>query len=121
MREALERVSVQPTKILYLSKMRSRHPETETAVIRKNKGKIQIKQDNQGVFFTVPYDEGWKIKVDNKEIQGKVAFDTFVYVPLNEGEYEIELVFEPRGLKLGTIISIFSTLCLLVLWKLRKI
>lgn len=87
----------------------------------KFKGKIQIKQDNQGVFFTVPYDEGWKIKVDNKEIQGKVAFDTFVYVPLNEGEYEIELVFEPRGLKLGTIISIFSTLCLLVLWKLRKI
>ncbi|ADO38103.1 hypothetical protein ELI_3134 [Eubacterium callanderi] len=45
MREALERVSVQPTKVLYLSKMRSRHPETETAAIRKNKGKIQIKND----------------------------------------------------------------------------
>lgn len=45
MREALERVSVQPAKVLYLSKMRSRHPETETAAIRKNKGKIQIKND----------------------------------------------------------------------------
>lgn len=87
----------------------------------KLKGSIQIKEDNQGVLFTIPYDQGWKIKIDNKEIQGEKALNTFIYVPLNKGEYEIDLVFEPYGLNVGALVSIFSTLCLLIWCKFRKV
>lgn len=32
----------------------------------KYEGRIKIQSDNEYVFFTIPYDEGWKIKVDRK-------------------------------------------------------
>ena len=70
-------------------------------------GKVTAKED--GVFFTsIPYDAGWKVKVDGKELSEKdiISLESaYLCFNLSAGEHSIELEFEQRGLIIGAVIS----------------
>jgi uncharacterized membrane protein YfhO len=91
-------------------------------------GKVNASAD--GVMFTaIPYDKGWTVKVDGKEVaaygadaakerNGKepaegdgamLAFD------ITAGEHTVEMVFRPRGLTAGILISLISLGLLIVM------
>lgn len=65
-------------------------------------------EEKEKILFTIPYDEGWSIFVngDKKEIQK--SLDSLMVVELEQGSNILELKFEPKGLKLGIIVSIVS-------------
>ncbi len=77
-----------------------------------------ISLNNDALFFTsIPYDKGWTVKVDGKEI----AEDN--YVALNEaylcfnipaGSHSVELSFMPQGLLLGAGISALTVIALIL-------
>ena len=70
-----------------------------------------------GVMFTsIPYDEGWSIKVDGEKVLPQKLFDSFMGIPLTAGEHYVELSFMPEGLETGLIISGVSALLLLFVW-----
>ena len=71
------------------------------------KGKIYLEQD-QVVFTTIPYDEGWKVYVDGKEDCIDYVGDGFIGLQLDEGEHEIYFKFTPDGMIKGLIITIVS-------------
>ncbi len=69
------------------------------------KGKIKVLQDQASLFFSIPYNKGWKIKVDGKEKPLYQAQIGFMAVDLDAGEHEIELFYQTPYLKQGAIVS----------------
>ena len=71
------------------------------------KGYINLKES--GVIFTsIPYDNSWKIKVDNKYIDFYKIGESYIGFNLNEGYHNIEFIYKTKGLKTGAIISTIS-------------
>lgn len=78
---------------------------------RKYEGEINITSDNKYVLFTIPYDEGFEVKLDGKKVKPIKIQNMFMGVEVEEkGEHKIELEFTPKGLKTGAILS-FSRNC----------
>ena len=79
-------------------------------------GTINVKED--GLLYTsVLYTEGFKAFVDGKEVEITPVAETFVAIPLTEGEHTIMLQFTPVGLYAGAGISavgvlLFAGLCI---------
>ena len=81
------------------------------------KGKVYVEgkeSESRKLFMSIPYDEGWSVKVDGMEIDTLKLFDTFMGLELTPGEHEIELSFMPKGLKEGAVVSAFSVLILIL-------
>ncbi|MBR4858104.1 MAG: YfhO family protein [Clostridia bacterium] len=78
------------------------------------KGTVTLEEDC--IFFTsIPYDTGWTVKIDGKEISKED------YISLNEaylcfnitaGEHDIEISFMPDGLIMGICVSVFTAVAL---------
>ena len=76
------------------------------------KGKIDVNSDNKLVFMTVPYDEGWQIKINGKPRKAIKAFNSMIAIPIYSGETELEMKYVPKGLTQGLIITIISIIIL---------
>lgn len=72
------------------------------------------------VFLSVPYEEGWIITVDGKEVEPELCGGCFMTIPLEPGEYEIALEYDPKGRKEGIIISLCALLMFTTLLILSK-
>ena len=71
------------------------------------KGTINV-IDNNTLFTSIPYDDGWNIYVDGKKQESIKLYDTFLGVELDSGNHSIEFKYYPKGLNLGLIISFIS-------------
>lgn len=73
-------------------------------------GTIDISSDKRLLFLSVPYEKGWTVKLDGKKIEPKPVVDgAFMAVDIQqEGQHEIELIFEAPGKRAGGLISIIS-------------
>ena len=76
---------------------------------RKLAGKVSADQPGM-LFLSVPYSEGWKVKVDDQDTAFYQANHGFIGVPLSEGEHHILLEYVTPWLKVGIIISVLSML-----------
>ena len=72
------------------------------------KGNIEVNEDKNILFLSIPYENGWKVKVDGEEKEIISIYDTFIGIELENGTHEIELVYKTPGLKTGIIIYIVS-------------
>lgn len=83
-----------------------------------------VNADRECLLFTsVPYDKGWKIKLDGKSVDadGIVKVDgAFISVPLNQGEHTVEFRYFPAGMKTGAVISLCAVAGIAVYLILRK-
>ena len=66
--------------------------------------------DNMIVYTSIPYDEGWYVLVDNKEVKAKVLAKALLTFDAPSGEHKIVIYYKIKGLVLGLIISIISIL-----------
>ena len=60
------------------------------------------------IMFTIPYDKGWKCKVNGVDTQIYKADYGFMAIGTCAGINNIEFVYRPVGLKLGTVISLVT-------------
>ena len=84
----------------------------------------KIKAENNQVMFTsIPFEEGWKVFVDGKNVKPQKLLDTFLGVPLTQGEHEIIIKFRPTYLFVAAIITIIglALLVLVIIFEHRKI
>lgn len=92
------------------------------------KGKINVTNADGFVFTSIPYDESWHITVDGTELsyfdpelysdtQGKIVAvgEGLLGFDITPGEHEISFRYEPRGLKLGAMLTGAGFLILLLL------
>ena len=72
---------------------------------------------NDGYFATsIPYDKGFKIKVDGKEIKYEKVNTEFLGFPITKGKHKIEITYHSPFLNIGCLVSVlgiigFSILC----------
>lgn len=77
------------------------------------KFKTTVTSDNQVMISSVPYDRGWTVKVNHKEVKPQEVIGGFMGIPVSEGDNEIELTFRPVGLSIGLMISVATAIFLL--------
>ena len=80
------------------------------------KGSIETSIDNQAIMTTIPYDEGWIVKVDGQEVEVKKTIDAFIGFEIDElGEHTVEFIYRSKAFVYGTICSVsFLTLFILL-------
>lgn len=57
------------------------------------------------LFFSIPYDTGWEIRVDGQKVPARKMLDAFMGVELTEGTHWVEMSYRPEGLAQGIMIS----------------
>lgn len=67
-------------------------------------GTVTADSDSR-LFFTIPYDEGWTLKIDGNTSSFDRTADLFMSAPVSEGNHTYELTFVPKNLGAGIIIS----------------
>lgn len=74
------------------------------------------------MVITLPYDKGWKILLNGKEISKYAVNGGFIGIPIKAGDSHLEMYFISEGLKTGVIITGIGILCLigLICYDCRK-
>ena len=73
-------------------------------------------EENGVLFLSIPYEDGWTVTVDGKEVETEKLFEAFISVPVPAGKHEIRLEYFPGGLLQGALISGSAVLILLLLY-----
>ena len=92
-------------------------------VIKKASSRLELRTGNcDGVFTTIPYETGWKVKVDGKDVSAVAVYDSFIYIPVTGGgdSHVIEMSFEAPGAMWGRVITIAGLVMLVLVIILEK-
>lgn len=71
------------------------------------KGTVSIENTSK-LLITVPYAEGWTLKVDGRETEPEKWCGLFMLLELSEGEHTIELSYVTPGFKEGLYVTLAS-------------
>lgn len=83
------------------------------------KGTVTVKED-QALFLSIPYEDGWTVMVDGEIVQTEKVFDAFLAIPLAAGEHEVELHYVSEGFYLGVAVTIAGIILLIGFLYLAK-
>lgn len=75
---------------------------------------------NQLLFTSIPYDKGWHVYENGKELETVKLAETFLGLDIGEGEHELTFRFIPEGLYMGIIISIISLMIFIIVLLVSK-
>lgn len=81
-------------------------------------------EGGESVFLSVPYDTGFRLKINGKKASYYQVYDGFIGFYLQEGENHIELSYLSPGFPVAVFLTVCGTgLCAaaFVLWKRKKI
>ena len=67
------------------------------------------------LFFSIPFDPGWTVRVDGKPAKLLLANIGFSGVLLEPGKHQVELSFLPRFYKTGAIFSFIGIIMFLII------
>ncbi len=80
------------------------------------KGSITTNNASQTIQTTIPYDEGWKVYVDGKEVETYKTLDALMAFDISEaGTHSLEFKYAPDIYFIGLAISIISLLFFVIL------
>ncbi len=90
------------------------------------KGKITTDKENQLIFTTIPYDEGWKVYVDGERVDIEKAADALIAFRIDsEGEHSIRFKYAPITYVGGLAITLsaITAFALIIVFekKLKKV
>ncbi|MCR4922616.1 MAG: YfhO family protein [Lachnospiraceae bacterium] len=79
------------------------------------KGSLDLKRDSGYLVFSIPYDENWRIYMDGKKVDKVNVLNGLMAVDATKGRHEFELRYIPKGILVGTPLSLISLLSLILL------
>lgn len=72
-------------------------------------GSLTTSKDSTLILTTIPYDQGWKVRVDGKVVEIEKSLDALVSFRIEgNGTHTVELNYSPRIVTLGLIVSLVS-------------
>lgn len=83
-------------------------------------GQLTVSDTSDMMLTTIPYNPGWKVKVDGKTIQTQEVWGSLLAFPITAGEHQIEMVFIPDGFVIGAMISLVTMILVAFLWYREK-
>ena len=73
------------------------------------------------VLIMLPYEKGYKIHIDGKDVPYSDYHNALISIPVNSGDHLVRITYYPPGLKTGILISLFSVfLCFIYYIYLSK-
>lgn len=69
---------------------------------------------NSFVYTSIPYDDGWHVYVDGKEVKTFKLGDALLAFDASEGNHKIIFKYIPKGFILGTILTLMGTSFLII-------
>ncbi len=69
----------------------------------------------QTLYTSIPYDEGWSVKVDGEPYEYYKLMGAFIGVDVPDGIHTVEFSYVPVGYKLGSRISLISWLLFIII------
>lgn len=72
-------------------------------------------QQGDYLFTTIPYEEGWTITVNGKDVKPEKSLESLITIPLEAGENSISMKFSPNYFRLAVIISLSGLVILLLI------
>lgn len=72
------------------------------------------------IYTSIPFDKGWKVFVNNKQIETFELGNALLAFEIDAGSNKIELKYSTPGFKTGIIISITSLSLILIFYTLNK-
>jgi uncharacterized membrane protein YfhO len=79
------------------------------------KGDIEVREKNKALFISIPFDKGWKAKVDGKPRKLMKANLGFVGINLEKGNHVVQLDYKQPFLYQGIIMSSVSFILMIIL------
>lgn len=101
-------------KLVY-EKLRERPFQVEEYRDGYFRGTVEAGEE-QVLFLSLPYEEGWTVLVDGKEVDAETVLNAFMAVPVTAGSHTVELRFVSEGFYKGLLITGISLLTLCILW-----
>ncbi len=62
------------------------------------------------LFFSIPYDDGWHLSMDNKEVKSLILNIGFMGLNVPSGKHSIDLYYKPRLFNTGIYLSVIGIL-----------
>ena len=87
---------------------------------QKYEGTINLDNDEQYIMFTIPYENGWKVTVDGKEVEVEKILDALMAIKLDSGEHKICLEYRPTGIIVGSILTFIGIIMFLTFVVMSK-
>lgn len=84
------------------------------------KGTISLAEGQSQVMTSIPYDKGWTIKVDGKNVSYEKYAGTFIRFTCDSGEHEISMHYVSPGFGVGCVVAVISLLVCLVYFGVIK-
>lgn len=75
----------------------------------KLSGRISL-GEGQKIMTSIPYDDGWTVKIDGEKVETEKFADTFMAIDCPAGEHEIRFSYISPGVKAGGIAAVLSLL-----------
>ena len=79
----------------------------------KVNGVIEV-EDKSLLFTSIPYADGWKIRVNGEYVNKVKLMDGFLGFYIDSGLNNLEIFYKPKGLVIGTFMTILGIIFLLV-------
>ena len=76
--------------------------------------------ENKTLFTSIPYDEGWTVKVDGKKVDYYKVAGAFIGVDMDAGTHTVEFSYMPQGMLPGILISILCMVILMISLRVEK-
>ena len=76
-------------------------------------GKVDVKEAGT-LLFTIPYDTGWTIQVDGKEVESYSVGKALTGVHLEKGAHAVAMRYIPQGFCGGAVLSMLSLVLFLI-------
>ncbi len=82
-------------------------------------GIIEAKEDGL-LFFSIPYNSGWKVIIDGKSIQPQCVNIMFMGVPIKEGLHSVVIEYRQPGLLEGGVISLCAIVTISIIYIISR-
>lgn len=102
------------TEEAFIIDVQNHKKETANSAQKTNHGytvEIELPEERL-VFFSIPWDAGWKAQVNGVDVEIAEVSGGFMAVQAKEGINEIVFSYSPQGAKAGLVISITSVVIL---------
>lgn len=89
-------------------------------------GDINVAEGDEVIFTTIPYDEGWKVICDGKEVEIFEVLDSLIAFRLPAGEHSLTMKYRPDCFVYGSMISVAGVVIFILvcageyIWKKKK-
>ena len=79
-------------------------------------GTVNSENSEDVLLTTIPYENGWKIKVNGKTVTPQKSLNSLITIPLEKGENKITMKFSPSYWKSSVLISICGFMLMLIVF-----